>query len=238
MAAVPDVVSTVPPVVLAVYAHPDDPEVACGGTLARWAAAGAAVHLLITCSGDKGTIDPQTDPAALARARAVEVAAGAAALGLAGYEMLGYPDGEVPDGRELRATLVAAVRRLRPDAVVCPDPTAAFFGRTYINHRDHRVVGWATLDAVAPAAWSPLYFPETGTPHHVAEVYLSGTLEPDVYVDVEAALDAKAAALRCHQTQLRGSAELLDSAVRRRAADVGRAAGVRYAEGFRLLTPS
>ena len=51
---------------------------------------------------------------------------------------------------------------------------------------------------------------------HVAEVYLSGTLEPDVYVDVERAIEAKAAALRCHQTQLRGSAEVLDSAVRRR----------------------
>ena len=238
MAPVADVVSTVPTVVLAVYAHPDDPEVACGGTLARWAAEGAAVHLLLTCTGDKGTADLQTDPADLVSVRAAEVAAGAAALGLTGYEMLGYPDGEVSDGPELRAALVGAIRRLRPDAVVCPDPTAAFFGRTYVNHRDHRVVGWATLDAVAPAAWSPLYFPATGPPHHVAEVYLSGTLEPDVYVDVERGIAAKATALRCHQTQLRGSAEVLDSAVRRRAADVGRAAGVRYAEGFRLLTPS
>ncbi len=104
--------------------------------------------------------------------------------------------------------------------------------------------GWATLDAVAPAAWSPLYYPSAGAPHHVAEVYLSGTLEPDVYVDVETSLDAKAAALRCHRTQLRDSSELgdsselLDSAIRRRAADVGRAVGVRYAECFRLLTPS
>ena len=81
MAPVADVVSTVPTVVLAVYAHPDDPEVACGGTLARWAAEGAAVHLLLTCTGDKGTADPQTDPADLVRVRAAEVAAGAAALG-------------------------------------------------------------------------------------------------------------------------------------------------------------
>jgi len=234
----PDVVSAVPPVVLAVYAHPDDPEVACGGTLARWAARGSTVHLVIVCTGDKGTIESGTDPVQLARQRADEVAAGAAALGLTGWEMLGYPDGEVPDGAELRERLVRAVRQLRPSAVVCPDPTAAFFGRTYVNHRDHRVVGWATLDAVAPAAWSPLYFPSAGAPHRVAEVYLSGTLEPDVYVDVEGALDAKAAALRCHRTQLRGSSELLDSALRRRAAEVGRAVGVRYAEAFRLLTPS
>jgi len=235
---VPDVITTVPAVVLAVYAHPDDPEVACGGTLAQWSSGGAAIHLLIACTGDKGAADPQTDPAALIDARAAEVAAGAAALGLAGFEMLGYPDGELTDGPELRGAIVGTIRRLRPDAVVCPDPTAAFFGRTYVNHRDHRVVGWATLDAVAPAAWSPLYFPDAGAPHHVAEVYLSGSLEPDVFVDVEDALGAKAAALRCHETQLRGSSELLDSALRRRAAEVGRSVGVGYAEGFRLLTPS
>jgi LmbE family N-acetylglucosaminyl deacetylase len=231
-------ITALPDVVLAVYAHPDDAEVACGGTLARWAAAGASVHLIIACRGDKGTLDEGTDPDELARLRAAEVAAGAGALGLAGYEMLGYPDGELEDGPPLRAALVGAIRRLRPDAVVCPDPTAAFFGRTYVNHRDHRVVGWATLDAVAPAAWSPLYFPGTGAPHRVASVYLSGSLEPDVYVDVAPALDAKAAALQCHHTQLRGSAGVLEAAVRRRAEDAGRVAGARYAEGFRLLTPS
>jgi LmbE family N-acetylglucosaminyl deacetylase len=59
-----------------------------------------------------------------------------------------------------------------------------------------------------------------------------------VWVDVEAALDVKAAALQCHQTQLHGSAGVVEAAVRRRAADAGRAAGARYAEGFRLLTPS
>jgi len=231
-------ITAVPQIALAVYAHPDDAEVACGGTLARWSAAGASVHLVIACRGDKGTLEEGRDPDELARARAEEVAAGADALGIAAYEMLGYPDGELEDSAELRASLVGVIRRLRPDAVVCPDPTAAFFGRTYINHRDHRVVGWATLDAVAPAAWSPLYFPESGPPHRVAEVYLSGSLEPDVYVDVEPALAAKAAALRCHETQLRGSAAVMEAAVRRRAADAGISAGARYAEGFRLLTPS
>jgi LmbE family N-acetylglucosaminyl deacetylase len=231
-------ITAIPATVLAVYAHPDDAEVACGGTLARWATGGARVHLVIACRGDKGTLDEGSDPEDVARARAEEVAAGARALGISGYEMLGYADGELDDGPALRGQLVGTIRRLRPDAVVCPDPTAAFFGRTYINHRDHRVVGWATLDAVAPAAWSPLYFPGTGPPHRVAAVYLSGTLEPDVYVDIEPALPAKAAALQCHQTQLRGSAGVLEAAVRRRAADAGRAAGAAYAEGFRLLTPS
>jgi LmbE family N-acetylglucosaminyl deacetylase len=233
-----DLVDAVPAVALAVYAHPDDPEVACGGTLARWAAAGSAVHLVVVCAGEKGTTDPSADPVRLAADRAKEVSAAAAVLGLASEEVLGYPDGAVEDDAALRETLVATIRRLRPDAVVCPDPTAASFGRTYVNHRDHRVVGWSVLDAVAPAAWSPLYFPAAGPPHRVAAVYLSGSLEPDAYVDIGSALEAKTAALRCHRSQLRGSDEVVATAVRERAEGAGRVVGVRYAEGFRLLAPS
>ena len=51
-----------PGVVLAVYAHPDDADVACGGTLARWAKAGSAVHLLVCTDGGKGTTDPPSSP--------------------------------------------------------------------------------------------------------------------------------------------------------------------------------
>ena len=58
-----------PSVVLAVYAHPDDADVGCGGTLARWAKAGSAVHLVVCTDGGKGTRDPKVKPADLARAR-------------------------------------------------------------------------------------------------------------------------------------------------------------------------
>jgi LmbE family N-acetylglucosaminyl deacetylase len=233
-----EMVDDAPATALAVYAHPDDPEVSCGGTLARWAAAGATVHVVICCQGDKGSSDPDQEPAALAVTRADEVARAAAALGLAGYHLLGYPDGEVEDGTELRGRLVALIRDLRPEAVVCPDPTASFFGSRYVNHRDHRVVGWATLDAVAPAAWSPLYFPHAGAPHRVPAVYLSGTLEPDAWVDVTGTIDVKAEALLCHDSQLGEGGEWLRTVVRDRAEEAGRAAGVRYAEGFRVLYPS
>ena len=73
------------------FAHPDDPEVACGGTLARWAALGTEVHLVIACRGDKGSFDPSTDPDELAASRAEEVARAAEVLRLASVEHLGYP---------------------------------------------------------------------------------------------------------------------------------------------------
>jgi LmbE family N-acetylglucosaminyl deacetylase len=229
-----------PQSVLAVYAHPDDPEISAGGTLARWAEAGADVWLLITTRGDKGTPDPDADLDELARLRIEETAKSAALLGFAGHFHLDYHDGELPDDHSLRAAISWHVRKLRPEVVLCPDPTAVFFGDRYFNHRDHRITGWATLDAVAPAAGNPHYFPEHLAEglsvHHVQSVYLSGTLDPNCWVDISAALERKIDALFCHASQLTETGEWFRQFLRDRAEEAGRAAGVRYAEGFRKLS--
>ena len=225
----------VPERALAVYAHPDDPDVGCAGTLAAWADAGCEVHVLLCTDGDKGSTDPDTDPAALAAVRAGEAAEAAGLVGLAGQSFLHYPDGELEDDAVLREALVAEVRRLRPEVVLCPDPTAVFFGQEYFNHRDHRVTGWAVLDAVAPAAALPLYFAGAGPAHQVSTVLLSGTLEPDVWVDITATVDVKAAAVGCHRSQFPDGAAWAATAVRSGAEDAGRAAGVPFAEAFRRL---
>ena len=221
--------------VVAVYAHPDDADVSCGGTLARWAADGAEVHVVVCAAGDKGSSDPDVVPSELAAVRAGEVADAVAALGLAGHHLLGRSDGELDNDASLRGAIVAFVRAQRPDVVVCPDPTAVFFGSSYVNHRDHRVVGWATLDAVAHEARSPHYFPSAGPAHRVGEVWLSGSLEPDTWVDIASTLDAKTEALRAHGSQVAEAGEWLRTFVQERAEEAGRQAGVRYAEGFRRL---
>ena len=146
-------------VLLAVYAHPDDPDISCGGTLALWSAAGSDVHVCLCCDGDKGSLDASVDGQTLVRDRRQETEAAGREIGVGAHHWLGYHDGEVDDSSDLRARLVALVRRLRPDAVLAPDPTAVFFGPNYINHRDHRMVGWAVIDAVSPAAANPHYFP-------------------------------------------------------------------------------
>ncbi len=221
----------IPEAVLAVYAHPDDPEVSCGGTLAHWVAQGTEARLVVVNAGDKGSADPGTDPAELTRRRAGEVRAAAAVLGLAGVEMLGVPDGEAVNDLALRARLVALVRAHRPDVVICPDPTAVFFGDSYVNHRDHRAV----IDAVAPAAGSPLYFPEAGPAHQVGALLLSGTFAADAWVDVSDALDAKIAAVACHESRMAGDPGLVAELLRRRTAEVGAEAGIAHAESFRRL---
>jgi LmbE family N-acetylglucosaminyl deacetylase len=227
-----------PEVALAVYAHPDDADVACGGTLARWAAAGSAVHLVICTDGGKGTFDPKVESKKLVATRAAELEESSAVIGLAGVVNLGYPDGELLDSETFQRVLVEWVRRLRPQVVCGHDPTAVFFGREYFNHRDHRIAGTVLLDAVAPAAALPLYFPDAGPAHQVTTVLLSGTLEPDEWVDVSETIDRKAAAVECHRTQFSGSDGSdgwAGEAIRRRAEEEGRRAGVAYAEGFRRL---
>ena len=229
-------VSAVPSCAVAIYAHPDDAEVSCGGTLARWAAAGARVEVVVCTLGDKGSSDPAVKPAALVKRRRAEVERAGEVLGIARHHFLKYGDGDIDNTPEVRGDLVGLIRKAQPDVVVCPDPEAAFFGQSYFNHRDHRVVGWAALDAMAPAAANPHYFPGAGAPHQVQCVYLSGSLVPDVWVDISDTVDAKAEALLCHESQVGETSEWLLTAVRERAEQAGRAAGVAYAEGFRLLS--
>ncbi|HZA78355.1 MAG TPA: PIG-L deacetylase family protein [Acidimicrobiales bacterium] len=231
----PTLLGEAPARALAVYAHPDDPEVSCGGTLAHWARAGADVWLVVVNAGDKGSPDAATDPAELTERRAREVDAAAAVLGLAGVERLGLPDGEVTNDLGLRGRLVELVRTHRPEVVICPDPTAIFFGDSYVNHRDHREVGWAVIDAVAPAAGSPLYFPEAGPPHQISALLLSGTYEPDVWVDISDSLEDKVAAVQCHESRVGGDPALVAELLRTRTAESGAQAGVDHAESFRRL---
>ncbi|HSS12169.1 MAG TPA: PIG-L deacetylase family protein [Acidimicrobiales bacterium] len=230
-----ELVGAVPGSALAIYAHPDDPEVSCGGTLARWAAAGAVVDVCVCAEGDKGSLDPDVDPIELAARRRKEVEAAGAVLGVRAHHHFGYLDGELEDGADLRARVVALIRQVQPEVVVCPDPTAIFFGQRYANHRDHRVVGWSVLDAVTPAAGNPHYFPDAGPAYQPEALYLSGTLEPDVWVDITDTIDVKAEALSRHASQVEQPGEWLRSVVRQRAEAGGRQAGVRYAEGFRRL---
>jgi LmbE family N-acetylglucosaminyl deacetylase len=97
------------------------------------------------------------------------------------------------------------------------------------------VVGFAALDAAAPAAASPLYFPSAGAPTVVLDAYLSGTLEPNIYVDVSPTIVRKADAILCHKSQLGETGEWFRTVVHERAEEAGRAVGVRHAESFRRI---
>ncbi len=230
-----DIFDGVPQRAMAVFAHPADAEIACGATLARWAASGCAIDLVICARGDKGSHEPGADPSQVAATRTTEVDRAAAVLGLSGHEMLDHLDGEVTNSTELRGLLVARIRAFRPEVVFGHDPSAVFIGSGYVNHRDHREVGFALVDAVAPAAASPLYFPDSGRPHRVGTLLLSGTLEADTWVEVSDHLDAKISALQCHRSQLAGDSSGVEMLVRQRAAEARERTGLDQTEAFRRI---
>jgi LmbE family N-acetylglucosaminyl deacetylase len=192
--------------VLAVGAHPDDAEFYAGATLARLAAAGARVVLLVATGGQRGSLERRAD---LLATRAAEQAAAAAALGCHAHASLGRMDGELEPDRELLAELVEAIRRERPDLVLTHDPRTRFSvmeGIAQPGHSDHRATGGAVLDAVMPRAPNPNFFPEqledTGLrPWYPREVWLFDTAEPDLLVPVAPVRERKLAALRAHASQ-------------------------------------
>lgn len=224
---------------LAVFAHPDDAEIAAGGTLAKWAAAGRDVHLLVLTNGDRGSQDWRVQRAEVARLRGEETVEGARVMGLASATVLDVHDGELDNTIEIRAEVVRAIRTIRPATVMSCDPTAWFFENRYYNHSDHRTAGAVALDAVFPGAGNPHYFAdhldEGLEPHDVPAVWLGWTLEPNHHEDVTGFLDTKVAALAAHASQLADGIAFFEEEFGKEAASAGERIGVRHAEAFRVL---
>lgn len=193
--------------ILVVMAHPDDPEFAAGGTIARWTQEGHEVIYCLATRGDKGSDDPTMHPEHLAAIREAEQHAAAAILGVREVLFLNYLDGTLEPNLALRRDIVRVIRRYHPEIVVTMDPQTLIREDRYINHNDHRAIGLATLDAIFPAAGNPLYFPELLQeglePHRVREVYLATTEHANHWVDITDTFDRKLAALRCHASQIR-----------------------------------
>src|SRR4030042_1981270 len=112
----------VPGRALAVAAHPDDAEFGAGATLARWAAAGARISILVITDGSKGSWDPHVTGADLVAIRRREQEQAAAVLGAGQVLFLDHRDGELEYSLALRGEICEWIRRLRPDVVLGHDP--------------------------------------------------------------------------------------------------------------------
>jgi LmbE family N-acetylglucosaminyl deacetylase len=220
-------------VVMVISAHPDDSEFAVAGTVAKWVREGHRVVYVICTNGDKGSDDPKMTSARLAEIREREQREAAGVVGVSEVVFLGHPDGGLEDTPQFRGELVRLIRKYHPDIVMTSDPY-----HRYMWHRDHRITGIVTLDAVFPYARDRLSYPEHQAeglePHKVKEVYLWGSEEPDTFVDIGNTLEIKLKALRCHVSQLGGHSDWKDWVVNR-ASTVGRAHGIALAEEFRRI---
>jgi len=229
------------PRVLVVMAHPDDAEFGCGGTIAKWAAAGKEINYVLCTSGDKGSSDPDVIPYRLAQTRRAEQINAAHALGARDVVFLAYEDGTLTNTLALRRDIVREIRRFRPDAVICQDPTMRFGGNRYINHPDHRAAGDACLDAIYPSARDPHVFPELliedFKPHKVREVFMSTQQGAEIWIDITDCFERKLEGLREHVSQVGDRFEQMKERIRDRSRQVAKLNNLPFelAEGYRYF---
>lgn len=220
--------------VMVVIPHPDDAEFGTAGTVASWVKQGREVVYVVCTNGDKGSLDPDMTSERLAQIRRQEQQKAATILGVKEVIFLDHPDGDLDDTPAFRGELVRLIRKHRPDVVITSDPY-----RRYLWHRDHRITGIVTLDAIFPYASYHLSYPEHIAeglaPHLVKEVYLWGSEEPDTFIDITETFDIKMAALNCHASQMGQYKEILEQRVKERAERLGQNEGFALAEAFRRI---
>ena len=234
---------SVPERALAISAHPDDSELQAGGTLAKWAAAGCEVSIVVCTDGSKGTWNPDADLGELIDARQREQAAAAAALGATGtVGFCGWVDGELVQSPANVRTLTEWIRRLRPTIVLTHDPW-----KRYRLHPDHRAAGFLVSDAVV-AARDPHFFPDMEYSHHRPdEVWYFEADAPNPVETVDGWVETKIDSLEQHLSQLEstmGIASGEDSTgharfvanIHRAAHDAGALVGHTPGEAFYRLT--
>ena len=121
---------------MAILAHPDDESLGNGGMLAKYAAEGIELHLVVATRGERGWPGKESEYPGLevlAEMREAEVRAAADVLGLHCVQFLDYIDGDLDTAHpaEVIARIVGHLRRVRPDVVVTFGPYGGY------GHPDH-----------------------------------------------------------------------------------------------------
>jgi LmbE family N-acetylglucosaminyl deacetylase len=226
---------------LVIFAHPDDAEFLCGGTVAGWTRDGTEVHYVCATDGSAGWNGPDLTRAEIAEIREREMREAAHVLGVDDVVFLRRRDGSLEPNLELRKAVTREVRRVRPDVLVTFDPSVRWVGRRYINHPDHRAIGEAVLAVVACDAPTRPQFPELVDeglePYTVPRLWLAANgHDVDTKIDIGDTIDVKIKALRAHRSQMENMGENdIDGRMREWASDAARDVDFEYGESFRTF---
>ena len=227
---------------LVVVAHPDDLDFGAGGSIARWTAEGTEVSYCVITDGDAGGFDPAVPREQIGGIRQAEQRAAGKELGVEDVTFLGYPDGRLAVGFDLRRDISRVIRQKRPQRIVVQSPERSYV-RIGTSHPDHLAAGEAALCAVYPDARNPfthveLLRDEGLEAWSVPQTWImSAGGVATHYVDVTDTFDRKVAALRSHASQTEHMDDLeglLRGWLGRNAEAAGLAEG-RLAEGFRVM---
>lgn len=222
---------------LVIYAHPDDADFGCSGTVAAWARQGVEVTYCMVTNGASGSQDPKMTRRKLRDIRLREQRAAAKILGVKRVVPLDYEDGYLYPTLEVRLDVARVVRQTKPDLIIAMDPTSRYAG-SYVNHPDHIAAAEVALRTINPDASTRQMFPELWVkerlePHKPKALLLMTFFDGDTYVDVSKTFELKIRALKAHASQV--DVDEIDGWVRGWSREVGRKAKVRYAEAFKLI---
>ena len=223
---------------MVVVAHPDDAEWGCSGTVAGLCRKGWEVVHVICTDGSKGSDDPNVTSGELVKTRRAEQLEAARILGLKHVEFLNYPDSYLTPSLELRKDIARAIRKHKPDVLICANPNRDLSESFYIGHPDHQAAAEAALSAVFPTARDLLTYPdllEEGLlPHKVREVWaMIGPDRANHFVELsEEDLETAIKALEAHFSQVPPDA---GDHVREWRSRNGKKKGLEYAEAFKVF---
>lgn len=228
----------IPNSAMAIFAHPDDIEYSCAGTLARWINHDTRVSYVICTSGEVGIAEPGMTKTEAAEIREKEQRSAANVVGAEEVIFLREPDGMLQPTLELRKKIVREIRRFRPEVIVTGDPTVVWVSDSYINHPDHRAAATAALDATFPAAGQPNLFEELCqdglSAHKPRKIYVTTRDQATLYVDIESTIELKIKALLEHKSQMRGRDP--GPRIKEWAGNSALGKEMAFAESFRVIT--
>jgi LmbE family N-acetylglucosaminyl deacetylase len=219
---------------LCVVAHPDDMEFGFSAAIARWTAQGKTVVYCMVTSGEAGIDGMHPDEARTVRE--AEQIESARIVGVDTVEFLRLTDGVLEYGVPLRSAIAAVVRRHRPEIVITNNFRDTW-GGSNLNQPDHIATGKATLDAVRDAGnrWVFATQIDAGLEPWggVKQVWVAGSPEATVGVDITDTFDKGVESLRAHKAYIDGlgwesfdPAEFLEGIARANGTRMGVAFGV------------
>lgn len=214
--------------IVAVSPHPDDVEVIAGGYLSMMVDAGALVKVIVVSDGRMGigSVEYAVDEVIATRRREELEAMGI--LGVSDVEFLNYIDSEVPEPKILRRDLIRIFRSFKPDLVITVDPNLP-----YEAHPDHINTGLAVMQAVLFHG-IPRVLSEYKVDSKPPLLALGATAMPNALICIDEYFSKKMNAIKAHRTQF--NEELL-KAIELIHMKLGSAAGCKYAEAFKVLSP-
>jgi len=197
--------------ILVVMAHPDDCDFGAGGTIAKWTAQGIHVSYCIITNGDQGGEESGIPLEEMPVVRQKEQGDAGKALGVSDIRFLNHRDGWLIPSIELRKEIVREIRRAKPDRMVIQSPERNW-DRIGASHPDHLAAGETAIQAVYPDARNPFAFTdlreEGFEPWRVREVWVTGSPNPNHFVDITDTFAKKMAALHAHVSQTAHNKEL------------------------------